>query len=128
MLSDESIMKIAQVAYEANRAYCAAFMGDDSQLPWEQAPQWQRQSTYNGVKFVLDNPHASPEDAHESWRLEKFADGWVYGEEKNAMLKTHPCMVSYEELPAEQRTKDYLYLSVVKTLLGRLFAVTGVND
>ena len=38
-------------ATEINRAYCAA-LGDTSQLPWDQAPEWQRQSAINGEVTV----------------------------------------------------------------------------
>jgi len=31
--------QIARVTREVNRAYCLA-LGDDSQLPWNDAPQW----------------------------------------------------------------------------------------
>jgi hypothetical protein len=27
---------------------------------------------------------------------DKIADGWVYGEEKDEMLKTHHCIVAFE--------------------------------
>jgi hypothetical protein len=34
---------IAKVCHEANRAYCQT-ISDNSQLPWEQAKEWQRAS------------------------------------------------------------------------------------
>ena len=44
------------------------------------------------------------------------ADGWVYGAEKNAELKTHPCLVPYGDLPVEQRVKDELFTAIVKAV------------
>lgn len=38
----------ARAAHEANRAYCLA-LGDTSQLPWEEALGWQRDSAIKGV-------------------------------------------------------------------------------
>lgn len=38
-----SIEEIAKVCHEANRGYCKA-LGDDSQLPWDEAPQWAKTS------------------------------------------------------------------------------------
>ncbi len=46
-----TIESIAKICHEANRAYCAT-IGDASQLPWEESPDWQRQSAINGVKFA----------------------------------------------------------------------------
>jgi len=106
---------IARVAHEINRAYCEA-CGDHSQPAWEDAPEWQRESAIQGVIFALVNPDNTPEQMHERWMKHKAADGWVYGPVKDAILKTHPCMRPYSELPAEQRAKDHLFRAVVRSL------------
>lgn len=104
--------RIARIAHEANRAYCAA-IGDASQLPWADAPAWQRTSAVNGVNFHTDNPAATPENSHESWLEEKRTDGWKYGAIKNPETKEHPCFLPYGDLPAEQRAKDYIFRAIV---------------
>ena len=109
------IADIARLAHEVNRAYCAS-IGDPSQPTWENAPDWQRQSCINGVRFNIANPAAPPSATHESWVRDKAADGWVYGPIKDPSKKEHPCMVLYDQLPAEQRTKDYLFQAVVRAL------------
>jgi hypothetical protein len=103
---------IAMVAHEANRAYCLA-IGDTSQLPWAEAPQWQKDSAIAGVQMHLANPDATPADSHESWLKHKLADGWVYGPVKDAENKQHPCCVPYEDLPAEQKAKDFIFRGAV---------------
>lgn len=107
-----TIKDIARVAHEANRAYCES-IGDYSQPPWHQAPDWQRESAMNGVGFVLANPESTPEESHENWSKQKVEDGWVYGEVKDPEAKTHHCLVDYDQLPEEQRIKDYLFRGVV---------------
>lgn len=107
---------IARLAHEANRAYCQA-LDDDSQMPWDDAPDWQKESAIKGVEFHWKNPDASPEDSHANWLRDKIADGWVYGKIKDAELKTHPCCVPYEQLPVEQRAKDYIFRAIVKTCM-----------
>jgi hypothetical protein len=47
---------------------------------------------------------------------DKIADGWVYGEEKDEMLKTHHCIVAFEKLPEFQQKKDALFVNIVNTL------------
>lgn len=107
-----TIKTIAQVAHEANRSYCRT-IGDYSQLPWNDAPEWQKESAMKGVGFVLSNPDSTPEDSHNSWLKEKRENGWKYGEVKDPEAKTHPCFVEYDQLPPEQRAKDYLFRNVV---------------
>lgn len=109
---------IARVVHEANRAYCA-IIGDHTQQPWDLAEPWQRESCTAGVQFVLDGS-ASPEEQHEAWLEHKRAEGWVWGPVKNAELKEHPCMVPYDELPAEQRRKDHLFRAIVLALVGEV--------
>ena len=110
----DRIEAAARAAHEANRAYCIA-LGDKSQVSWDDAPQWQRDSAINGVRGVM---HANtPRESHESWLAEKKAAGWIYGETKDADKKTHPCMVEYDKLPPDQQAKDDVYVAVVKAML-----------
>ena len=110
-----TISDIAKACHEANRALCAA-LGDNSQVPWEEAPAWQRDSAINGVQFNLDNPAAPASASHDSWLAEKEATGWKYGPVKDAEKKEHPCFVPYEQLPKEQQAKDHLFKAVCGAL------------
>lgn len=111
----EKITKIAQVCHETNRAYCQS-IGDNTQQPWELAPDWQRKSAVSGVMFHLDNPCAGPSHSHNSWSAEKTAGGWKYGPVKDSEKKEHPCLVPYEELPLEQKVKDQLFIGVISAM------------
>lgn len=106
------INTIARICHEANRAYCAS-IGDTSQLPWTDAPEWQKSSALKGVQFHIDNPNADASASHESWYAEKEADGWSYGPEKDPENKRHPCFVAFKELPVEQQIKDHIFRSIV---------------
>jgi len=103
--------QVAKVCHNVNRAFCRT-IGDNSQSTWKEAPEWQKESAINGVDYHMSND-VTPEKSHENWMKEKEENGWVYGEVKDPNKKEHPCMVPYEELPAEQRTKDHLFKSVV---------------
>lgn len=106
------IATIAMLCHAVNAAYCLS-QGDESQPSWEDAPQWQKDSAMLGVEMHLNNPDASPEQSHESWYAQKEAEGWKYGEVKDAEKKEHPCFLPYAELPDAQKAKDYLFKAVV---------------
>ena len=45
-------------------------------------------------------------NVHEVWAESRIKQGWKYGEQRNDELKTHPCLVPYEELPEEEKEYD----------------------
>ena len=102
----------AKLAHEANRVYCS-MLGDDSQVCYEDAPEWQRRSAIAGVEFHLANPDAGDAASHESWMALKRAEGWVYGPVKDPEKKQHPCLVPFDQLPKEQQVKDALFRAIV---------------
>jgi hypothetical protein len=117
MIDDQKAWQIAKIVHEANAAYCFT-IGDYSQPSWDDAPQWQKSSARNAVEFHWNNLQEGidprPSASHENWLEEKKAAGWKYGPVKDADKKEHPCFVPYNELPEEQRLKDYLLSSIVK--------------
>jgi hypothetical protein len=106
----------AFVAHEVNRAYCE-HLGDDSQQPWSEAPQWVRDSALAGVVAHAERSDITPAQSHSLWMAHKQAEGWAYGEIKDENEKTHPCMVPYADLPEKERLKDKLFGAVVKAML-----------
>ena len=114
-----NVQDIAKVCHEVNAAFCHS-IGEDSQLPWDQAPEWQKESAIKGVQFIIDNPSAPASATHDSWLAEKKKDGWSYGKVKDPAKKEHPCIVAYDKLPTEQQSKDHVFGAVVRQLLPHL--------
>lgn len=112
-----SIEAIARTTHEANRAVQIETGDPTPSPPWDEAPQWQKDSAIDGVRNVIENG-ATPEQSHENWLRHKEADGWVYGEVKDEQAKTHPCMVPYADLPPEQRVKDDVFTGIVRAMAG----------
>lgn len=128
MLTPEEIARAcAHAAHEANRAYCIA-TGDRTQPPWDQAPRWQLESAIAGALAVMNGTVRSPRDSHEAWMKQKFADGWVYGPQKNVDEKTHPCLLPFEALPRNQRLKDFLFIDVVRATAAALSNEWGESE
>lgn len=110
---------VAKSCHEANRTYCES-IGDDSQVKWAKAADWQKESAISGVKKIHSGEIKSPGDSHRNWAAEKIVDGWVYGEVKDPEAKTHHCLVPFDMLPIEQQTKDWIFFSVATHWLARL--------
>ena len=104
------VTKIAELCHEVNKAYCDS-LGDFSQEPWEQAPEWKKESAIKGVIFCL-HTETSPADLHNSWLKQKEADGWVYGPVKDIDRKEHPCFLPFEQLPKDQKSKDSIFKAI----------------
>lgn len=45
-------------------------------------------------------------NTHEVWAAERIAQGWKYGEQRDDIKKTHPCLVPYEQLPEKEKEYD----------------------
>lgn len=120
-ISEREIDGIARIAHEVNRVYCHSH-GDESQAPWDDAPEILRASARAGVCAILTGEVKAPDESHRSWLAYKSREGWTYGPEKDIEKKTHPCMVPYIELPPEQRLKDEFFFAVVRNA-GILFGV-----
>lgn len=45
-------------------------------------------------------------NVHEVWAQSRMEQGWTYGEERSDALKTHPCLIPYEELPEVEKAYD----------------------
>lgn len=53
-------------------------------------------------------------NAHEVWARQRILDGWTYGPNRDDLLKLHPCLVPYEELPEYE--KEYDRKTVTETI------------
>ena len=45
-------------------------------------------------------------NVHEVWAETRVKQGWTYGEQRNDELKTHPCLIPYEDLPEAEKEYD----------------------
>lgn len=45
-------------------------------------------------------------NVHEVWAQNRLDEGWVFGNERNDTLKTHPSLVPYDELPEIEKEYD----------------------
>lgn len=106
---------IARVCHETNRSLCLA-LGEVAGAAWALAGVEIRASAKAGVEYALAHPEATPEEMHERWCAARRAAGWSRGPVKDEHLREHPLLAPYAELGAVDRTKDRLFLAVVRAL------------
>ncbi len=114
MSNEIETIKIAKVCHEINYAYCRAI--DDPCSYWCHLNDELRQSICDGVRNAMTG--VTPKESHDHWFESRFKDGWRYGE-RDDRDKKHPNMVTYEELPESQKSKDKIFLAVVEGLKDR---------
>lgn len=68
----------------------------------------------NTNKFAPELVEALAAGVHEEWMQGRLQEGWVLGPRRDDRLKTHPCLVPYEELPESE--KEYDRRTALKTL------------
>ncbi len=104
MTTTNRIELAAKTAHEVNRAYCQG-LGDNSQMPWDEAPDGQRESVILRVRLIADDPDCPAIASH--------------GPVKDVEKKEHPCFVSHSSLPERYRAKEVLFDVAVRGILAK---------
>ena len=68
-------------------------------------------------------------NVHEVWAETRISQGWTYGEQRNDELKTHPCLVPYEELPEEEKVFDRnTSIGTLKLIMKLGFKILSISE
>ena len=46
------------------------------------------------------------ENVHDNWSIGRISEGWTYGEQRDDVKKTHPCLVPYSDLRGIAQTQS----------------------
>jgi len=63
---------------------------------------------------LLELTELLAKNTHDIWAVQRIAEGWKYGAERNDERKEHPCLVPYEDLPESE--KEYDRNTAIETL------------
>ena len=55
---------------------------------------------------LLELTEKIAENVHENWSLSRLQEGWTYGEQRDDVKKTHPCLVPYSDLSDSEKSYD----------------------
>lgn len=45
-------------------------------------------------------------NVHEVWAANRIKEGWKFGNKRDDIMKTHPCLIPYDELPEIEKEYD----------------------
>jgi len=114
-----TVEQIAFAAHAASAGYCLG-IGDPVPQMWDRMPEQERAIVTSGVALLIAHPEWNEGDSHRNWCAAKIEAGWCYGAAKDAVNKFHPDLVPYEQLGASQKTKDAIFLAIVRGLAGQV--------
>lgn len=68
-------------------------------------------------------------NTHDVWALQRQAQGWRYGPQRNDDTKETPCMIPYEALPDSEKDYDRnTSLQTLKLILSLGYRITKADQ
>lgn len=103
----------AVFVYEAARLEAIASLRPIVPEPWEHRDEaFRKQFRDTIARICTEGYETTPESEHDSWWKAYARMGWKYGAVRDTVLKTHPDMVPFNELPLLERQKDVIFLDI----------------
>lgn len=65
-------------------------------------------------KELLELTEEMARNVHEVWAAKRVEEGWSFGKKRDDIRKLHPCLISYDCLPEEE--KEYDRRTAIETL------------
>ncbi len=104
-------VSLARICYDAIRAYGKTI--GQPYLRWPDASSHVRESFSGAVAYLLEAPSADLADLHGHWLAARIQDGWQYGPQRDEVLRLHPGMVPWSDVPERERLKFELLFRIV---------------
>ncbi len=67
-------------------------------------PKWSNNEYLSSV--INDLKHVLGESIHDSWSSDRIKNGWKFGEKRDDVLRTNPCLVHFDNLPQSEQDID----------------------
>jgi RyR domain len=99
-LDDEDL---ARICHEAHLALRIGLNDSAEDMHWDALPGKRKDLVTGEVRAFREGK--TPAEVHQLWADTMRADGWRHGAARNFILKTHPDLVPYSELPPEGQAK-----------------------
>lgn len=66
---------------------------------------------------------------HDTWAVQRIAEGWRFGSKRNDAAREHPCLIPYETLPdSEKRIDIEMVTETIKSILVLGYRITAAGS
>jgi ryanodine receptor 2 len=55
---------------------------------------------------IADLTEKLAENTHDVWAAQRIAQGWTHGDKRDDVVRKHPCLVPYADLPKSEKQYD----------------------
>lgn len=69
------------------------------------------------------------ENNHDLWTQKRLEEGWRFGDQRDGVAKTHPCLVPYDQLPESEKAYDReMAVQSIKAIIAAGSTVEGTPE
>lgn len=112
--------------YEGARLAAYAAKAPIIPEPWElREAVFRKQFLHVIEKQTGSLRSGDPRLLHDEWVDAYEKMGWVYGQERDPIAKTHPDMVPYDDLGQLERDKDAVFVALCEIARQWIYEVEG---
>ena len=77
---------------------------------------------------ILELTELLAKHAHDLWARQRLGDGWRFAPQRCDVARTHPCLISYEDLPDNEKEYDRnAALGTLKAVIACGYRITKVS-
>ena len=77
---------------------------------WAELGNEDRLRSAMAINAIMRDSTRTAEELHNLWLQIKVSMGWKYGPVYNLGKLEHPCIISFDRLPTEEKLKDEIWL------------------
>lgn len=101
----------SRFVYEAARIAAEAANAPIIPEPWDYREEPFKVQFRHCISIQCSDERCTdPRELHERWKSAYFDMGWAFGPERDVLRKTHPDLVSYDDLGQLERDKDGVFV------------------
>jgi hypothetical protein len=113
MSNEEQLEFAVQLLYELNLVV-RKLTNQQPIVEFKDISQEKKEYVKSALLSCWTGEKRTHEEQHKLWMQNKLEAGWTYGEKEDAVAKTHPSILPYDQLSWTEKLKDMLFQAVAE--------------